>query len=32
MHEVQLALPVPGATEGQRYETLKRETLWLAGQ
>lgn len=32
MHEVQLALPVPGATESLRYETLKRETLWLAGQ
>ena len=32
LHEVQLALPVPGATEGQRYETLKRESLWLAGQ
>ena len=29
VHQVQLALPIPGATESQRRETLKQQLLWL---
>lgn len=29
-HELQTALPVPGATEALRFELLKREVDWLA--
>ena len=29
VHQVQLALPVPGAIESQRHEDLKQQLLWL---
>ncbi len=29
IHQVQLALPVPGATESQRHEILKQQLRWL---
>jgi hypothetical protein len=32
MHEVQIALPMPGDTESVRYDALKHEVAWLAGQ
>ncbi|MHB8599258.1 MAG: FtsK/SpoIIIE domain-containing protein [Ktedonobacteraceae bacterium] len=30
IHQVQLALPVPGLTESQRSETMKQNLLWLS--
>ncbi len=30
LHQVQIALPLPGATEHQRYEALKAELQWLS--
>ena len=32
MHEIQIALPMPGDTESVRYDALKHEIAWLAGQ
>lgn len=32
VHQVQLALPVPGALESQRREILKQQLLWLQRQ
>jgi DNA segregation ATPase FtsK/SpoIIIE-like protein len=30
LHQIQIALPLPGITEHQRYETLKMELQWIS--